>query len=101
MIARAGAAESASQAGRRTGGWGELVRVLAGLGAEAALVGLDKPDTRSWTFLPGAIWIARARVAHGAHEVVVDLDGSGLPARRVPVEVAEGGYATVVVTEPR
>jgi hypothetical protein len=76
-----------------------VVGIVAGLGAEALLVGLDKPDTRSWTFLPGQVWVARAVVPAGAHEVVVELEGAG--ERRVPVQVNEGGYAAVVVTEPR
>jgi hypothetical protein len=101
MIARAVVSEGAMAAGRSAGGAGEVVGIVAGLGAEAAMVALDKPDTRSWTFLPGRVWIARTTVAPGAHEVIVDLDGSGLPPRRVPVEVAPGGYAVVVVTEPR
>jgi hypothetical protein len=88
-------------AGRTAGGAGEVVGIVAGLGAEALLVGLDKPDTRSWTFLPARVWVARASVAPGAHEVVVQFEGEGSRERRVPVEVAEGGYAVVVVDEPR
>jgi uncharacterized protein len=101
MIARAAVSEGAIAAGRKAGGAGEVVGIVAGLGAEALLVGLDKPDTRSWTFLPGRVWVARVPVAPGAHEVVVQLEGAGLRERRVPVEVAEGGWAAVVVNEPR
>jgi hypothetical protein len=100
MIARAAVSEGAMAAGRGAGGAGEVVGIVAGLGAEAALVALDKPDTRSWTFLPGRVWVARVPVKPGANEVVVEFDG-GVPARRVPVEVSDGGYAVVVVTEPR
>jgi uncharacterized protein len=101
MIARAAVSEGAMAAGRGAGGAGEVVGIVAGLGAEAALVALDKPDTRSWTFLPGRVWIARMTVAAGAHEVVVEFEGDGVPERRVPIAVAAGGYAAVVVTEPR
>src|SRR5204862_450165 len=101
MIARAAISEGAMAAGRQAGGAGEALGILAGLGAELALVSLDKPDTRSWTFLPGRVWIARVPVAPGAHEVVVEIDGSPAGARRIPIEVSPGGYAVVVVAEPR
>ena len=101
MIARAAVSEGAMAAGRQAGGAGEVVGIVAGLGAEALLTGLDKPDTRSWTFLPGQVWVARAPVAAGAHEVVVQLEGSAPSERRVPIQVTDGGYAIVVVTEPR
>jgi hypothetical protein len=101
MIARALVSEGTIAAGRQAGGAGELVGILAALGTEAALVGLDKPDTRSWTFLPGRVWAARVPVDPGAHEVVVEVEGSRPAERRIPVEVAQGGYAVVVVAEPR
>ena len=101
MIARAAVSEGAMAAGRASGGAGEVVGIVAGLGAEAALVAMDKPDTRSWTFLPGRVWVARAQVAAGKHEVVVQLEGDGPSERRVPIEVIPGGYTAVVVAEPR
>jgi uncharacterized protein len=101
MIARAAISEGAMAAGRNAGGAGEVAGIVAGLSAEALLVGLDKPDTRSWTFLPASVWLARMVVPAGSHEVVVRLEGSGGYERRVPIEIAPGGYAAVVVTEPR
>ncbi len=101
MIARAAVSEGAMAAGRSAGGAGEVVGIVAGLGAEALLVGLDKPDTRSWTFLPGRVWVARMPVAAGAYEVVVQFEGEGVGERRVPIDVVAGGYTAVVVTEPR
>jgi len=101
MIARAAVSEGAMAAGRNAGGAGEALGILAGLGAELALVSLDKPDTRSWTFLPGRVWIARVPVAPGAHEVEVEFDGSSFGARRIPVDVGPGGYSVLVVSEPR
>ena len=101
MIARAVGSEGAMAAGREAGGAGEAIGILAGLGAELALVGLDKPDTRSWTFLPGRIFVARVPVSAGAHEVVVQFEGDGVSERRVPIEVVAGGYTAVVVSEPR
>jgi uncharacterized protein len=101
MIARAAVSEGAMAAGRNAGGTGEVVGIVAGLGAEAAMVALDKPDTRSWTFLPGRIWVARTAVAAGKHDVVVQFEGDFGSERRVPIDVAPGGYAVVVVTEPR
>jgi hypothetical protein len=101
MIARAAVSEGAMAAGRGAGGAGEVVGIVAGLGAEAALVAMDKPDTRSWTFLPGRVWVARESIAPGKHEVVVQLEGDGPSERRVPIEVTPGGYTVVVVAEPR
>ena len=101
MAARAAVSEGAMAAGRSAGGAGEVVGIVAGLGAEAALVALDKPDTRSWTFLPARVWVARMPVGAGAHEVVVQFEGNAAGERRVPIEVKPGGYTAVVVTEPR
>jgi hypothetical protein len=101
MIARALVSEGTIAAGRQAGGAGELVGILAALRTEAALLGLDKPDTRSWTFLPARVWAARVPVAAGAHDVVVEVEGSRTVERRIPVEVAPGGCAVVVVAVPR
>ncbi len=101
LIARAAVAEGAIAAGRQAGGAGEVVGILAALGTEAALVGLDKPDTRSWTFLPGRVWVARIPVEPGAHEVAVEVAGARPVERRVPIQVGPGGFAVVVVAEPR
>ena len=100
MIARAAVSEGAMAAGRNSGGAGEAIGIVAGLGAEAALVALDKPDTRSWTFLPGRVWIARIPVDPGAHEVVIQVDGDGAQ-RPISIEVEPNGFAVVVVAEPR
>ncbi len=98
MIARALAAEGARQAGRQASyGFG----LLAALATEAALVGLDKPDTRSWTFLPERIRIARRRVPPGEHRVVVSLDGSASEQREVTFDLPPRTFGVLVVTAPR
>jgi len=98
MIARAVAAEGArylaSKKEKTTGH-------LAALATEAALTGLDKPDTRSWTFLPGHIYVCRTRVKPGQHELTVRLLGKAPQTRTMDVQVEPGGYSVVVVTEPR
>jgi hypothetical protein len=101
MIARAVVSEAAMAAGREAGGSGEVFGIIAGLAGEAALVALDKPDTRSWTFMPGRLWVSRIPVEPGPHEVVVTLEGSREPERRIPIDVKPGGYAAVIITEPR
>jgi hypothetical protein len=74
--------------------------VLA-LAIEGALVGLDRPDTRSWTMMPGRVLVARVPVAPG-HTRRRSLDRwRPSVVRRVSVEVAPKGYAAVIVTEPR
>ncbi len=100
MIARAGAAEGARALTRKKGK-SSGTALLAALATEAALVGLDKPDTRSWTFLPDRVYICRAQVPSGLNEVRVDLLGRAQETRVIQVDVPKGGFRVVVVTEPR
>lgn len=101
MIARAAVAEGARYAGRQAGGGaGALIGLLAALAAEGSLVALDKPDTRSWTFMPEQIAVARIAVAPGEHQVDVVIPGVS-ETRSVLVNVPNGGFAVVVVTVPR
>lgn len=97
MAARAGAAEGARAAG---GTNSDDLSVIVALLAESALVALDKPDTRSWTLLPGRVLAARLPVEPGQHSVEVHLPGGTPPVRSQRVMVAASGLATVVVTEP-
>lgn len=98
MIARAAAAESSRHlVGKKKRSTGEL----AALATEAALVVLDKPDTRSWTFLPARVFLCRALVEPGRHEIRIELFGTARQARIIQVEVPQGGYSVVVITEPR
>lgn len=98
MIARAAAAEGSRALTRKKGG---ATAMLAALATEAALVGLDKPDTRSWTFLPARLYVCRARVRPGRHEIRVGLLGRGRQTRTIEVEVPANGFNVVVITEPR
>ncbi len=96
MVARAAASEGVRVAGNsESQALGDLLSILF----EATLVALDKPDTRSWTMLPARVSVARVPVAAGSHEVSVSL-GYGVE-RRSRVDVPAGGWAAVVVTEPR
>ncbi len=98
MIARAAAAEGARYlAGKKEKAAGPL----AALATEAALVGLDKPDTRSWTFLPARVYVCRAPVEPGRHDVRVELLGKARQTRTIQVQVPSGGYGVAVITEPR
>lgn len=98
MIARAAAAEGAR---RLPGKSKEFTRMLAALATEAALLGLDKPDTRSWTFLPAKAYICRARVRPGSHEIRVNLSGKTQETRVIRVNVPPRGFSVVALTEPR
>jgi hypothetical protein len=99
MIARAAAAEGARYVARKKEG--QTTGFLAALFTEAALTALDKPDTRSWTLLPARMYVSRARVRPGWHEVRVELLGKAPQTRAMDVQVEPGGYSVVVVTEPR
>lgn len=68
---------------------------------EGLLVAADRPDTRSWTMLPGRVYVARMRVPPGRHEVEVAFGDAAATTRRSVVDVPARGFATVVVTEPR
>jgi len=68
---------------------------------EGALVALDNRTGRSWTMLPGRVLVARVPVAPGTHDVEVTIDGAPTAVHRYSVEIAQKGYAAVVVTEPR
>jgi hypothetical protein len=97
LISRAIAAEGARAAGRAVN---PIVGLLTALAAEGTLVALDKPDTRSWTFLPERVAISRVGVEPGAHRVEIAIAGVA-ETRSVPVQVDDGGFAVVVVTVPR
>ena len=101
MIVRAAAAEGARVAGQQAGDAGEVLGWVAALATEATLVAFDKPDTRSWTLLPDAVYVSRTVVAPGRHTVEVDLSGYRSERRSFEVDVAPGGFATVVVTPLR
>jgi hypothetical protein len=102
LVARAAVAEGARVAGSQAGGdSGSLIGALLGLATEAALVAADRPDTRSWTMLPGRVLATRMPVRAGAHTVEIGFGDSGALPRQFQVNVAPGGLATVVVTEPR
>ncbi len=98
MIARAAAAEGTRQLARKKGG---ATALLAALATEATLVGLDKPDTRSWTFLPSRVYVCRAQVPSGRNEIRADLLGGARETRVIQVDVPPGGFSVVVITEPR
>jgi hypothetical protein len=101
MIVRAAAAEGAREAGKQAGDAGAVVGWIAALATEATLVALDKPDTRSWTLLPGRVYVSRTVVVPGAHKVRVTLAGTTDEARNFDVEVPKGGFAAIVVTPLR
>ncbi len=98
MLARAAAAEGARQLPEKSN---TLARWLAALGTEAALLALDKPDTRSWTFLPAQVYLCRTRIPPGRREIQVNLSGKIQEMRTIPVDVPAGGFSVIAITEPR
>ncbi len=98
LVARAAAAEAARRLPPKAEG---STRSIAALAAEAALLLLDKPDTRSWTLLPAHMYIARARVGPGLHDLRVELRGTIPQTRFIPVDVPAAGFRVAAVIEPR
>ncbi len=99
MIVRAAAAEGARAAGSSGGNetWGWVAALLT----EAVLVAADKPDTRSWLFLPGSVYVHRQTVPPGQHEIEVKLGGAATESRSFPIELKKGQRQVIVVTAPR
>lgn len=96
MIVRAAAAEGMRQAGKQQGdGLGWALALLT----EASMAAMDKPDTRSWIFLPDRVYLHRSRVRPGTHRVEIALGAAG--TRTATVDLPKGGFAVIVVTAPR
>jgi hypothetical protein len=100
LIVRAGVAEAARAAGNQADSGGVL-GLIAALVTEGTMLAFDRPDTRSWSFLADRIHVARRRVEPGEHEVVVAVAGVAEEGGPIRVSVPEGGYAIIVVTDPR
>jgi hypothetical protein len=76
---------------------GDVLSILT----ESVLVALDRPDTRSWTMLADRVLATRLRVSPGTHEVAVSFAGAPGADRHMTIDIPRGGFAVVVVTEPR
>jgi tetratricopeptide (TPR) repeat protein len=101
MVTRAVAAE-ATQRGAEAGGAAGGLALLAGLAVEGALFAADTPDTRSWVTLPSEIFVARAEVARGRHQVSVTYEGaSGRVASNRAIDVPPAGFAVVTAASMR
>jgi hypothetical protein len=98
LAARAAVAEGVRAAGSQED---EALGAILGVLVEGALVALDRPDTRSWTMMPGQVLVARVPVSPGTHTVDVGFAGVADAGRSVTVAVPAGGYSAVIVTEPR
>jgi uncharacterized protein len=96
MAVRAAAAEGVRAAGKKEG---DALADALSIFAEGVLVALDRPDTRSWLTLPNRFLVARVPVDAGMHEVRVTF--GGVVERQASIEIRDGGYAAIVVTEPR
>jgi len=98
LASRAAVAEGARAAGQQeSDALGEVVAALI----EGALVSLDRPDTRSWTMMPGRVLVARIPVTPGTHTVDVGFAGTEGAGGSTEIEVGPRQYVAVVVTEPR
>jgi hypothetical protein len=98
LASRAAVAEGVRVAGNQES---DALGAVLGVVVESALVALDRPDTRSWTMMPGDVLVARVPVSPGSHSIEISFEGIASADRQVTVDVPAGGYAAVVVTEPR
>jgi tetratricopeptide (TPR) repeat protein len=100
MIVRAAAAEgarAAAEAASDSSGWGWVAALLV----EGVMVAADKPDTRSWIFLPERVLIYRERLPAGSHEVAITLGGGTGAGLTRKVEIPAGGFGALIITAPR
>ncbi len=74
MITRAAAGAGAREATQQATGKSGL-GILAQLAVEGSMLAADKPDTRSWSMLPGRIKLARVRLPDGSYPVKVKVAG--------------------------
>jgi uncharacterized protein len=61
--------QGATRAADNGNGVAQTIGFIASLAAQGAMTAADRPDTRTWTFMPAYIWIERRAVAPGDHEV--------------------------------
>jgi len=102
LIVRAAVAEGARAAGNSSEKGGAIIGLLAALAAEGALLAADRPDTRSWTLLPGLVLVARVPVQPGPHAVTIAASGrGGSETRKYDVDLPAGGYVVLDVTTLR
>ena len=62
---------------------------LAGLAANVLTSALETADTRSWTTLPQAFYVTRARVRPGDQTVVVKTNGKVNFAKKVSIKAGQ------------
>lgn len=68
---------------------------VAGLGAQAAMVVSDTPDTRSWSTLPARVSLTRLSLAPGKHKLRLAVAGV---TRDVEVDLKPGSWQAVNLT---
>lgn len=98
LAARAAVAEGVRAAGNQQS---DALGLALSILVESAAVAADRPDTRSWTMMPGNVLVARLTVPPGSHQVDVAFSGVPSARRSITVEVPARGYRAVVITEPR
>ena len=102
LIVRAAVAEGARAAGNQAKEGGAIIGLLAALAAERAMVAADRPDTRSWTLLPGLVLVTRLSLPPGQHRLTVAAMGpGGTETREFTVDLTAGGYSVLDITTLR
>ena len=72
-----------------------LVKLLANLVTQAAMVAIDTPDTRCWATLPARIAFSRLRLPAGKHAIELTARGT---TKRKTVQIKPNGWTVVGLT---
>jgi tetratricopeptide (TPR) repeat protein len=63
--------QGATRAADSGNGVAQTIGFIASLAAQGAMTAADRPDTRTWTFMPAYIWMERRAVTPGDHAVTL------------------------------
>jgi hypothetical protein len=81
-------------------GVAQTIGFIAGLAAQGAMAAADRPDTRTWTFMPAYVWMERIPLTEGEHTVVLRGSGGSGFEYDLPITMGATGTRVVFVRTP-
>ena len=79
-------------------GTASAIGFLASLVVQGAMQAADRPDTRTWSFMPAYVWVARIEADDELDAVeVLTPGGAGTIEHRLPVTFDDAGRDVVTV----